>query len=398
MKNRIIAIILTLLVCVSVAVPAFAAENQVTYVVDELDLLYTDELAALNTEADGYADTYGVDILFAYTMEEDLNAFSEQLNLGKCDDKILMVENEDSWDVYCIGDVDYIDEDAMYALRDAYDAEATYYDGVAAYLVAAAELVAKNVDTDKPATDGVITDGAVADESVEEKTPRLLDLADLLTDAEEKSLTEKMDKVGKEFKVELAIVTVDSIGEMTKADYAKKVYTESGFGFGANKDGVLLLINMDTPNDGENRGWQIYGKGLGANAVGADEIEDIGEAIKPDLKAGNYADAINTFADECEHYIDIEINGEPFDPVMSLAVSFGISLLIAIIVTSIMKGKLKSVRAKYAASDYVRQGSMNITNSNEFFLYRTVERREKPKSSSSDSSSGSRESTGGGSF
>ena len=395
MKNRIIAIILTLLVCVSVAVPAFAAENQVTYVVDELDLLYTDELAALNTEADGYADTYGVDILFAYTMEENLDAFSEQLNLGKCDDKILMVENEDSWNVYCLGDVDYIDEDAMYALRDAYDAEATYYDGVAAYLVAAAELVAKNVDTDKPATDGVITDGAVADESVEEKTPRLLDLADLLTDAEEKSLTEKMDKVGKEFKVELAIVTVDSIGEMTKADYAKKVYTESKFGFGEDKDGVLLLINMDTPNDGENRGWHIYTKGLGYDAISSDQSDEISEAMSSDLKAGNYADACATFVTECESYIDSYVS---FDWVMSLIISVVVGFLIALIATSIMKGQLKSVRFKAGAADYVKPGSLNVTVSRDFFLYRKVERREKPKSSEKSSGSGSREGGSGGSF
>ena len=240
------------------------------------------------------------------------------------------------------------------------------------------------------AADEVITIGAI-----EAEIPRLLDLADLLTDAEEKSLTEKMDKVGKEFKVELAIVTVDSIGEMTKADYAKKVYTESGFGFGEDKDGVLLLINMDTPNDGENRGWYIYTKGLGYDAISSDQSDEISEAMSSDLKAGNYADACATFVTECESYIDSYVS---FDWVMSLIISVVVGFLIALIATSIMKGQLKSVRFKAGAADYVKPGSLNVTVSRDFFLYRKVERREKPKSSEKSSGSGSREGGSGGSF
>ena len=74
-----------------------------------------------------------------------------------------------------------------------------------------------------------------------------------------------------------------------------------------------------------------------------------------------------------------------------------IGLVLALIITGVMRGKLKSVRSQRAAANYVRQGSMNVTQSYELFLYKTVQRRERPKSSSSGSS-GSRESGGGGSF
>ena len=73
-----------------------------------------------------------------------------------------------------------------------------------------------------------------------------------------------------------------------------------------------------------------------------------------------------------------------------------IGLVIALIVTGIMRSKLKSVRHKVAASDYVRPGSMHVTVRRDFYLYRTVSRRPKPKSSGG--SSGSRRSGGGGSF
>ena len=86
-------------------------------------------------------------------------------------------------------------------------------------------------------------------------------------------------------------------------------------------------------------------------------------------------------------------------PVMSaLVFSVLIGLVVALIVTGIMRGKLKTVRPKYVASDYVRPGSMNVRVRRDLYLYRTVSRRPKPKSSGSGGSSGSRRSGGGGSF
>ena len=82
---------------------------------------------------------------------------------------------------------------------------------------------------------------------------------------------------------------------------------------------------------------------------------------------------------------------------MSFIFALVIGNVLALIVTGVMKGKLKSVHAQRAAANYVRKGSMNVTESYEMFLYRTVEMRERPKSDSS-SSSGSRESSGSGSF
>ena len=80
-------------------------------------------------------------------------------------------------------------------------------------------------------------------------------------------------------------------------------------------------------------------------------------------------------------------------------------LLIAAIYTANLKGQLKSVQAQRAAASYVKNGSLNVTNSRDFFLYRHVDRTE--KSSSSDdrggssthtSSSGAAHGGGGGKF
>lgn len=47
-------------------------------------------------------------------------------------------------------------------------------------------------------------------------------------------------------------------------------------------------------------------------------------------------------------------------------------LVAALVVTGFMRGQLKTVRRKAAASDYVRPGSMNVAYANDVFLYSHV--------------------------
>jgi uncharacterized protein len=134
---------------------------------------------------------------------------------------------------------------------------------------------------------------------------------------------------------------------------------------------------------------------VGYDAISNSDADDIGSCIAPFLKNGEYAAAFETFAEECESYIDVEINGEPFPFLRVLVVSLAMGAIVALIVTGILKGQLRSVRAKAGASDYVRPGSMNVTVAREFFLYRTVTRRAKPKSSSSSGGGGGGSRSGG---
>jgi uncharacterized protein len=76
-----------------------------------------------------------------------------------------------------------------------------------------------------------------------------------------------------------------------------------------------------------------------------------------------------------------------------------VGLIVALIVILILRGQLKSVRYRAAASDYIKPGSMKVTVSRDMFLYRTVSRRPRPKSNSSSGfSGGSRGSRGSGRF
>lgn len=223
----------------------------------------------------------------------------------------------------------------------------------------------------------------------------VVDQADLLTDAEERALEARLENLANSYYVDVVIVTVDTGYDADNEEYAEWLFLTYGYGYGRDRDGILLLINMDP----YNRGWAIYGHGLGADAMPYNQIMKLGDAMTPDLKAGDFSAAFDLFIRRCEDRINITINGEPFAPGKMLLISLIVGLVVALIVTGIMRSKLKSVRAQHAASNYVRQGSMHLTQSYELYLYKTVTRRARPKSTSSGGrSSGSRSSSGSGRF
>ncbi len=221
---------------------------------------------------------------------------------------------------------------------------------------------------------------------------RLYDDADILTDSEERDLISRLDSVSETYKVDIIIVTTDTVGNYTSDEYIELIYDENDFGYGENRDGVLLLVTM------REREYRILSNGLGAAAISMDDIDYIGDYISYELSEGYYADAFHLFIDECEYEINGEINGFPFEFGINLCISLVIGLVVALIVTGIMRSQLKSVGMQLTATEYVKRGSMKLTVSNDLFLYRTISRIKKETDSSRSRSSGSSRNVGGGKF
>ncbi|GAA0260153.1 hypothetical protein GCM10008922_19480 [Faecalicatena contorta] len=234
---------------------------------------------------------------------------------------------------------------------------------------------------------------------------RLMDTADLLDDAEEEQLMNVLDEMSERQKLEIVIVTTDTLDGEDIVSYADDLYDYCNFGYGEDKDGVMFLISV------EDRDWYISTSGYGITAFTDAGIQYIGSQMKEDLSDGNYVAAFDTFVQKCDEFITQARAGEPFDkstlpkepmsPVWIL-ISLAVGIAIAFIIVGIMKSKLKTVRFQPKAKDYIKEGSMNITESHDMFLYRTVDKKEKPKSNSGSSthtsSSGRTHGGGGGGF
>lgn len=230
--------------------------------------------------------------------------------------------------------------------------------------------------------------------------PRLVDEADLLTDDEETSLLEQLDEISERQQVDVVVVTVNSLEGAGIVEYTDDFFDYNGYGFGEGRDGILFLISM------EERDWYISTCGYGIMALTDAGMDYMSEKFLDDLSAGEYAAAFTVFAGLCDDFITQARMGEPYDVdnlpkepfefVWSLITALGIGFIISLIATGIMRSGLKTVRGQSEAGAYIKKDSMELTTENDLFLYKRVDRREKPKENESNkpvSSSGSGGST-----
>lgn len=222
---------------------------------------------------------------------------------------------------------------------------------------------------------------------------QLVDKADLLSSSQEQELQASLDRLLETYHVEVVIFTTTDTGTYSPDAFVEHVYDSNRYGYGENYDGVLLVVDMGS------RTYRILSNGLAADAITGADIDYIGEQIAPALSDGDYAEAFEDFIYWCEYYLNGYINGFPFEFGTNLVIALVIGLVAALIVTGIMRGQLKSVMHKPAAEDYLKQGSLQITNATELFLYRNLSRQAKPKNNSgSGRSGGGSRNVGGGSF
>ena len=242
---------------------------------------------------------------------------------------------------------------------------------------------------------------------------RLNDSAEVLTEDEDSELEASLEELSVRQSFDVTIATIDSLeseGYTSMEEYADDLYDYCQFGYGADRDGVLLLVSTG------DRKWHISTCGYGITAFTDAGIQYLGEQMTPFMADGDYAGAFRTFVQWSDTYIDAARAGRPYDvktlprdPLspMYLVLAVGIGLVLAWVIVSVMKSQLRSVAFQENAASYVREGSMNLTNSRELFLYRDVHRTERPKESSSSDSGGSSTHTsssgtthggGGGSF
>ena len=227
--------------------------------------------------------------------------------------------------------------------------------------------------------------------------PLLVDEASLLSASEEKVLLEKLENISQKRKCDVAVVTVESLGNKSATAYADDFYDYNGYGYGVNDDGILLLISM------EKRDWAITTYGFAKTAFTKSGQEYMVEQFRPYLSDGDYSKAFLCFADLCDDFLEKAAAGNRYDtgnlprtafkPIWVL-MALGIGFLIAIIAVSMMKSKLKSVRRQPAASSYIRPDSFQVTQSQDIFLYRNVTRTARPKDTGSSSGGGHISSSG----
>ena len=234
--------------------------------------------------------------------------------------------------------------------------------------------------------------------SSERKLPRFVDNAGLLSEDEADDLTKKLNEISKRQNLDVVIITVDSLEGRTATEVADDTFDYNGFGMGKEFDGILLLISM------EERDWAISTRGYGITVFTDAGQKYMVNQFMEYISDGDYYKGFAKFADLSDQFITQAQKDAPYDtsslpkePVSPLLI-IGISILggafVALIVTSVMRGKLTSVSRQRMAGNYIVNTVMQPDANMDLYLYSVVTKTAKPKeneggSSTHTSSSGS---------
>lgn len=238
------------------------------------------------------------------------------------------------------------------------------------------------------------------------------DRADLFSEDQEKEIAAKLDSVIEEHPdVALAVYTTPDTGGKKIRAYGEDLFEGQNLGYGPDFNGVFIVIEMSEPSFYVG----TYGKAI--KILTDERISDILDSMKPELKQGEYSNAVITGLERISYY---EGQGIPegqyeykenriFTPVR-LIISLVVFVLVSILTAFGFKKKIEAEYDKYAARphyDPVLNAREEMAVSEDVLLDKHVTRSYQPvpRSDSSGSSgrstthttSGGRSSGGGGS-
>lgn len=209
--------------------------------------------------------------------------------------------------------------------------------------------------------------------------PRILDKADLLTAEEEAVLEEVSYQFCVENSLDAVILTVNDLGGKSISTFADNWYDQNGYGVGTDSSGLILVVSM------AERELYISTCGEAINRLNDRELDGIIGEISYDLSDGSYFSAFIVFFDAVERNLDYDSgavnSGEA--PKINWLLSILIGAVAAAITVMIMSGTMNTKRKQHSAGDYVRQGSYDLKNRQDIFLYSNVSKVKREQNNSS---------------
>lgn len=245
----------------------------------------------------------------------------------------------------------------------------------------------------------------------ESNPPYVVDNAGLLATEEVEELNEKIQSMRGELEIDIVIVTVLGTGAKNVQEYADDFYDDFGYGYGENRSGILLLLDMQA------REWYMSTCGDAIYIFTDYGLEQLGDTIVPWLSSGDYDQAFEYWLNDLPAYVEAFRNGEPIDGYAppddyespygdevvhyndlsmenALIISLIVGLVAAIVTVLIMRSTMNTARLQSGAVDYLKSGSFHLRRHSDMFLYSHVSRTARPKNTSSGGSSVHRSSGG----
>lgn len=208
----------------------------------------------------------------------------------------------------------------------------------------------------------------------------VVDEPKLLSNEQRETLNDKCIEIKDNTGISVYVLVLNTINYKRVETFAEEYHKENNL----DNDCVMLLISMDS------RDMDICAHGKGEDALDASRREEIFTSMYDYMHYGNYNDAFNVFISGVIKF------SKPYVSFSWVIISIVIGMGISLIITLVLKSKHKSVKFQRDASAYVKNGSLNLTNQSDQFLYFTINRIKKPTNDNNNSFGGMHSSGGGG--
>ena len=229
--------------------------------------------------------------------------------------------------------------------------------------------------------------------------PRLIDNADIFEDHEEEWIAKLLKNLKDDYQFDFVVLTDNSSYGKTKALYSADYYDDNGYGVGDNYSGVIMFICMDP----EDRGWWTARTGDAEKYFTESNVNHLDDIMYPYMVDGEYAEGVYRYFSNLGVLIK---NGkfplEPKEYIGAALISLLVALPIAFGFLISAESSMSIVKNQSGSSDYLEAGSLNILESNDVFINKTVSRTyissDSGSRSGGSSYSGGYHSSGGHSF
>lgn len=216
------------------------------------------------------------------------------------------------------------------------------------------------------------------------------DEAGILTGSERDALESRAAEVSEAYDCAVYIVTVSDYrkyGSGTVRSVAESIFEENGFGLGAEGSGVMLLLSM------EDRDYALIAHGYGNIAFTDYGKERLEEEFLDDFRRDDWYQGFADYISYSGAMLEQARSGEPLDVYPSggggphrgglrgrlgvfgsILVIVLVPALIALIVCTILKRNMKSVKKAEKADFFAVPGSMQLRISEDRFTHITQTR------------------------
>lgn len=346
---------------------------------------------------------------YGYGYGQNKEGVTLTIQMKKLDDYVYAMPTENGWSVYA-----YLSEnrgnsqelaDAIYAAVEPYMADEAWNgedmtmsataltQAVDAMAEAATDYILTNCPPEYSAENIDTAEENTADQnSVEMKY--VFDVSDLLSFEQWEELESRAETISKRQNCGLYFALVDDFTDYGYGDIYEVTYTiyhDNELGMGENRDGIIVMLSM------KERDYAMFVYGEYAeyvfNEYGQLMLE---EAFLDDFGENDWYGGISHYLDTCDEFLTKAEEGKPVreSPLPSIAIATGVSCLIAAIVCSVFKYRMRTVHQQTEANAYITEGGLQLTDQYDQYTHTTETRTKIEKESSSGTSS---ESGGGGS-